>query len=217
MVADTNDIFMEITANELYTLVVTPLPDINDGTITVTVAAEAVTEMTTDDKNLEVVVHQKYDTAAPVFVDGDGNSFDDAATATAFVNDPIATVVYDTNAKDGSGAADEGITYTLSGTNENLFNIDEDSGEVTYKVVQTSPTTDPHHIILITATDRVGNPDSITVTITAVFSSNSDIQTVDTTTHRPERANPNARLPGDDRRHAGGGSPAGGSGSWWRR
>ena len=168
--------FAATTPNERYTLVATPNTSTNDGVLTVTVRANAVTSTTTEKNNLEVVVHQKYDTAAPKFFDGDGNEFAAAtAMATAFVNDSIDTVVYDTNAKDGSGAVDEGITYTLSGTNENLFNIDEDSGEVTYKVVQTSPTTDPHHIILITATDRVGNPDSIDVTVTAVFSSNSDL------------------------------------------
>ena len=180
---DTNDTFMAITPNELYTLVVTPTTNTNDGILTVTVRVDAVMGTTTKTGNPVMTAFQEYDTVAPMLVDGDnmdGDGDDGTDTAMVVVNDDTDTVVYDANATDGSGAADEGITYTLSGTgtgtNDNdLFNIDEGSGEVTYKDVQSSPTTDPHHAIIITATDKGGNTDTIGVTVIAVFSSDSGL------------------------------------------
>ena len=165
----TLDALVAITTGLVYTQEVT-ITDLtnNDGTFTVTVAAGAAMNAG-GTGTIGATWDQMYDTVMPELVDGD------TATATAVVNDPIATVVYDANATDGGGADDEGITYTLGGTHALTFAIDADSGEVTYKVVQSSPTTDPHHAIIITATDKGGNTDTIDVIVTAVFSSDSDL------------------------------------------
>ena len=85
-----------------YTLVVTPDAATNDGTITVTVAADAVIGMTTNTGNPLTSVTRNYDTVAPVFTSD--------ATATAAVGDPASTVVYTATATDG-GDADNRITY----------------------------------------------------------------------------------------------------------
>jgi hypothetical protein len=56
-----------------------------------------------------------------------------------YVNAPIATTVYDaqvTNLNDGT--VDEGITYSIEGTNTNKFSITTDTGILTYKTIQTS-------------------------------------------------------------------------------
>ena len=164
---DTNDTFMAITPNELYTLVVTPTTNTNDGILTVTVEADAVMGTETNTGNPKVVVIQRYDTVVPMIVNN-------TTTAMVVVNDsiPMVTVVYDANATDNDGMADDGITYTLGGTDALTFEIDADSGVVTYKAVQSVEAT---HEIIITATDKAGNTDSITVTITAVFSAESDL------------------------------------------
>ena len=97
------------------------------------------------------------DTDAPVFTNA-------ANTATATINGPAATVVYDASATDnGYGAADAGITYSLSGTNADLFTIDSATGKVTYKV---SPTSEGDNDITITAKDTAGNTSTQDVTIT---------------------------------------------------
>ena len=162
----TTNTFTEITADVRYTLVVTPAAGNNDGIITVTVRVNAVMGTTTNTGNPKVVVIQRYDTVVPVIVD-------DAATAMVVVNDSIDTVVYDATATDGNdGTADDGIIYTLDGTDALTFEIDADSGVVTYKAVQS---VEAIHEIMIIATDKAGNTDSITVTITAVFSDESDL------------------------------------------
>ena len=59
------------------------------------------------------------------------------------VNDPVTTEAYNADATDG-GMNDAGITYSLGGINPGVFNINPDTGSVTYR---TSP-------------DRPGQPHS---------------------------------------------------------
>ena len=96
------------------------------------------------------------DTDAPVFTKATN-------TATAIINGPAETVVYDASATDNGGAADAGITYSLSGTDAGLFTIDSATGKVTYKV---SPTSEGDNDITITAKDTAGNTSTQDVTIT---------------------------------------------------
>ena len=155
-----------------FTLAVTPDTN-NDGDLTVTVIVNAVTGAMTLTGNPAVAETRQYDTVAPIITGG--------ATATAMfiVNDPVATEVYNADATDGGGMADDGITYSLSGTNAGQFTINPATGSVTY---QTSPTDAAAHTIVITATDKGGNTDTITVTVTAVLSTNSDLSALTVTT-----------------------------------
>ena len=59
--------------------------------------------------------------------------------------------------------ADDGITYTLGGDRcPQLFEIDAGNGiGHLQRPARPTSTTDPHHIITITATDKGGNPDTI--------------------------------------------------------
>ena len=98
------------------------------------------------------------DTTVPVFSSGDIGVVAVGATS--------ATVpAYDATATDNGGGVDDGITYTLSGDNANLFNFVAATGIVTYNAVQNFVTTFPHHRIVITATDTVGNTATQAVTI----------------------------------------------------
>ena len=157
---------------DTFTLPVTPGTD-NDGVLTVTVRADAVMGAVTLTGNPETSVTRQYDTVAPIITGG--------ATATAMfiVNDPVATEVYNADATDDGGMADTGITYSLGGANAGLFTIHPATGSVTY---QTSPTDAAVHTIVITATDKGGNTDTITVTVTAVFSDNAALSALTVTT-----------------------------------
>ena len=175
-----------IIADQRYTLGV-PLPTAttNVGVLTVRVRADSVTGMNSGNGNPEVMVTQRYDTEVPVLVDGDdadGDSDNATDSAVFLVGDPVTTVVYDATAIDeaGTGMADENITYTLTGgASVGLFEIDPDSGEVTYI---SSPTSSDTHTIVITATDKGGNIDTITVTVTAAFSDNANLSALTVTT-----------------------------------
>ena len=126
--------------------------------------------------NPETSVPQQYDTLAPIITGGD------TATAMFIVNDPVTTEVYNADATDG-GTADTGITYSLGGADAGQFNINPATGSVTYI---NSPSVAADHTIVITATDKGGNTDTITVTITvtitAAFSDNSDLSALTVTT-----------------------------------
>ena len=149
---------------DTFTLAVTPLTDTNDGVLTVTVRADAVTGAVTLTGNPETSETRQYDTVAPIITAGAN------ATAMFIVNDPVATEVYNADATDDGGTADTGITYSLGGANAGQFTINPATGSVTY---QNSPTDAVVHTIDITATDKGGNTDTITVTVTAVLSTNS--------------------------------------------
>ena len=159
-----------------FTLTVTPDTDTNDGTITVTVSVNAVMGAVTMTGNPETSVPQQYDTLAPIITGGD------TATAMFIVNDPVTTEVYNADATDG-GTAVTGITYSLGGADAGQFNINPATGSVTYI---NSPSVAADHTIVITATDKGGNTDTITVTITvtitAAFSDNSDLSALTVTT-----------------------------------
>ena len=97
------------------------------------------------------------DEIAPVFSSG--------TTASVAENADVNTIVYDAQASDAGGAADDGITYTLSGTDANAFNINAASGEVTLKAAADFKTK-PNYALAITATDAAGNAVSQEVTVT---------------------------------------------------
>ena len=59
--------------------------------------------------------------------------FSSVGTASVQENTSTATVVYDANASLNGGASDVGVTYSLSGTDAMLFNINSATGQVTFK------------------------------------------------------------------------------------
>ncbi len=171
-ITPTPDAATTYETTDTFTLPVTPGTD-NDGVLTVTVRANAVMGTVTLTGNPETSVTRQYDTVAPIITGG--------ATATAMfiVNDPVATEVYNADATDDGGTDDDGITYSLSGANAGLFTIHPATGSVTY---QTSPTDAAVHTIVITATDKGGNTDTIMVTVTAVLSDNAALSALTVTT-----------------------------------
>jgi hypothetical protein len=55
------------------------------------------------------------------------------------VDTPITTTVYDAQATNlNGGNSDEGITYSIKGTNADKISITTDTGILTYKTIQTS-------------------------------------------------------------------------------
>ena len=100
-------------------------------------------------------------------------------------------------AKDGAFP----LAYTLTPIPDGL---DFDPVE---RMLTGTPTTVSEAVSLTyTVTDSNSSPAMASVTFDVTIM--SDINTI----APPERANPDARIPGDDRQYAGGGSPAGGSG-----
>ena len=103
------------------------------------------------------------DTIVPDFTSGNSGAVS--------INAAITVIAYDAEATDNGAdgdVADRGITYTLGGDDAAEFNFDEGRGVVTYRVVQTSVTIDPHHRIVITATDAAGNTATQPVTISVL-------------------------------------------------
>ena len=108
----------------------------------------------------------RYDDLAPEFTVGETDAI------TFVIGSPSGTEVYNAEATDG-GDSDDGITYSLGDANdEGEFTIDSDTGSVTYR---TNPDSVVTHTIIITATDKGGNPDTITVTITTVTRPDGDV------------------------------------------
>ena len=159
--------FATIFADERYTVVATPTASTNDGVLTVTVRVDAVMGTTTGTNNRVATATQNYDTVRTGVLQHDGTDM-----AMFVINDP-STEIYNANATDGGGTVDDRITYRFGGgANAGLFNINPDTGSVTYI---TSPIEAAEHTIVITATDKGGNTDTITVTVMAVFSSDSGL------------------------------------------
>ena len=154
------------TNNRHYVLSVIPDPDVNDGVLTFTLAANAVTNAG-GVGNLKATATRKVDTVAPVLTDsGDSDGDGDHATAAAMFVIGDSGELYDATATDGSGAVDAGITYSLSGTNAGLYAIDSAGGSITYRT--DSPNTGASHTLVITATDKGGGTDTQTLTVTLV-------------------------------------------------
>ena len=170
VVGGTKGAFTSITDDVSYTLVVTPTPTTNDGTLTVTVLEDAVVGATTGTGNAETVATQKYDTLAP--------AFSSVTTATSAVGTPISTVVYTAIATDG-GAVDTRITYTLGTDADSMtFGINANTGAVTYLA---SPDAVGDTDVMITATDKGGNTATITVTVTVGKGEQADFVFADPT------------------------------------
>jgi hypothetical protein len=99
-----------------------------------------------------------------IIVDNTNPIFDQQTIAVdAYVNAPIATTVYDAQVTNlNGGTVDEGITYSIEGTNTDKFSITTDTGILTYKTIQTSVHDDT---ITIVATDVAGNKAERVITV----------------------------------------------------
>ena len=151
-----NDIkgtLMEVTADEHYTVVATPLANTNDGILTVTVRSGAITRAGGTTGNPATMVTQQYDSAAPVLT---------LAAVNYIIGESLLQVL-DADATDGGGNADAGIlTYSLGNTSDDdLFTITP-AGEVSYR---TAPTAAATHNISISATDKGGNTTTTAVAV----------------------------------------------------
>ena len=141
---------------QLFTVTATPAADTNNGDLSVTVVADAVTGTVIMTGNTPFTATQMYDTLAPVLT-GDAAVF-------YLLNDlPVGAEVFDADATDGGGDADAGLTYSLTGTDALSFDIDPANGKVTYKA---TPTDGDSHNINIVATDKGSNTATHAVAIT---------------------------------------------------
>ncbi|CAB5500459.1 hypothetical protein THERMOT_1238 [Bathymodiolus thermophilus thioautotrophic gill symbiont] len=119
------------------------------------------------------------DTVAPIF--------DQQPTAiNTDINTPITTTIYDAQATDQNGNADEGITYSIKGTNANKFEITANTGVVTYKTMQTSVHIDA---ITIVATDVAGNESLQNITVAVVNKPTIQVAEVNTTENEAQDEN----------------------------
>jgi hypothetical protein len=102
---------------------------------------------------------------ARIVVDNTDPTFDLQPTEiNADVNTPITTTVYDAQATNlNGGNADEGVTYSIKGTNVNKFSIAADTGILTYKTIQASIL--DNDIVTIVATDVAGNEAEQLITV----------------------------------------------------
>ena len=141
---ETLDAATTYMTTDTFTLVATPLANTNDGTLTVTVAANAVMGTQTSAGNPLATAEQRYDTMVPVLPEEEG---------LYFLNDPPAAAL-DLNGYDVNGDTDS-VTYSFGGgTNDNLFTLDSDTGMVHYI---NPPADGDIHSIDIIATDKGGN------------------------------------------------------------
>ncbi len=102
-------------------------------------------------------------TALNITIDTTGPIFTSEAVATVAVN---SSSVYTANASDtGNTNTANTVTYAISGTNANLFNIDSTTGALTYK---TAPTTTATNRVTVIATDTAGNSTDQILNITVV-------------------------------------------------
>ena len=102
---------------------------------------------------------------SPIIVDTTDPIFDQQQPITANIspNTPITTTVYDAQVTNlNGGTADEGITYSIKGTNADKFSITAGTGILTYKTIQTSVHDDT---ITIVATDIAGNKTEKSITV----------------------------------------------------
>ncbi len=101
--------------------------------------------------------------ALNITIDTTGPIFTSEAVATVAVN---SSSVYTANASDtGNTNTANTVTYAISGTNANLFNIDSTTGALTYK---TAPTTTATNRVTVIATDTAGNSTDQILNITVV-------------------------------------------------
>jgi hypothetical protein len=127
---------------------------LNDGTYGInTIQIRRTDDVSNVSKNTSPIV---IDTTDPIFDS-------QPTTVDTRVNAPIATTVYDAQVTNlSSGNADEGITYSIKGTNADKFSITTDTGILTYKTIQTSVHNDT---VTIVATDVAGNETERSITV----------------------------------------------------
>ncbi len=127
---------------------------LSDGTYSInTIQIRRTDDVSNVSKNTSLIV---IDTTDPIFDS-------QPTTVDTHVNAPIATTVYDAQVTNlSSGNADEGITYSIKGTNVDKFSITTDTGILTYKTIQTSVHNDT---VTIVATDIAGNETERPITV----------------------------------------------------
>ncbi len=127
---------------------------LNDGTYSInTIQIRRTDDVSNVSKNTSPIV---IDTTDPIFDS-------QPTTVDTHVNAPIATTVYDAQVTNlSSGNSDEGITYSIKGTNVDKFSITTDTGILTYKAIQTSVHNDT---VTIVATDVAGNETERSITV----------------------------------------------------
>jgi hypothetical protein len=127
---------------------------LNDGTYSInTIQIRRTDDVSNVSKNTSPIV---IDTTDPIFDS-------QPTTVDTHVNAPIATTVYDAQVTNlSSGNSDEGITYSIKGTNVDKFSITTDTGILTYKAIQTSVHNDT---VTIVATDVAGNEAERSITV----------------------------------------------------
>ena len=141
---ETLDAATTYMTTDTFTLVATPLANTNDGTLTVTVAANAVMGTQTSAGNPLATAEQRYDTMNPTLPQEEG---------LFITNDPPAPAL-DLNGYDVNGNTDS-VTYSFGGgTHDHLFTLDADNGQVRYI---NTPSGSGNHFIDIIATDKGGN------------------------------------------------------------
>ena len=107
-------------------------------------------------------------TTQALVIDAGAPVFSSAATSAILEGQAVSTVAYDATAD-----ADAGVTYTLSGADAALFDINASTGVVTFKEtpVYAAPTdsgADNVYDVTVTATDTAGNATDKGVAITVV-------------------------------------------------
>lgn len=87
------------------------------------------------------------------------------ATASVDENADLSTVVYDADATDPDG---DTLTYTLSGADKDLFNIDSSTGEVTLKEAQDVDAATDFHFTVTASDGSLSDSQDVTLTINPV-------------------------------------------------
>ncbi len=112
-------------------------------------------------------------------------SFNSSATASVDENTSTSIVILDVNADDGDGGSnDANVTYSISGDDADDFNIDTNSGELTFKV---SPNfeapidsgTDNVYNLTVTADDGEASDNTATQDLTITVNNVSESFTTD--------------------------------------
>ncbi len=150
-------------SSTVYTATFTPTASLASGSASITVASGTYTDAAGNNGGAGTTPTISIDTLAPVFSSGATTNFAENGTGTAY---------------DATADSDSGVTYTKSGTDVNLFNINASTGLVTFA---TSPNfeapaddgTNNVYNLNVIATDAAGNAttQAVAITVTDVVES----------------------------------------------
>ncbi|WP_348256328.1 cadherin domain-containing protein [Leptolyngbya sp. PL-A3] len=154
----TNGTIISITGSgTAYTINVTPTPGIASGNISLALRTNAVTDAAGNSNTASTNNTQAIDTVAPTITSGNAGTVAENAATT--------TVIYTAAATDAGS-----ITYSLSGTDAGLLNINPTTGVVTLKNSADFETKSSYSFNVV-ATDAAGNasaPRAVVVSVTNV-------------------------------------------------